>query len=610
MKQEDSSKTSNICYVSTNEDAEMEVNKLRHADPVLCLNLPKSPSSSLNIPDISLDSSSKSSSLLEKLLYPLAPSAFLTQCFRQKAVYVASNRKSRVSDLNARYMFDLDAKQIFEETSSDSVFLWIRPNQNEKVNDVSSSTNSSKCKNGLPPLQSIEIQDPDMAYLLHSSSNYASYCRAPPELEQPLVYNMLKDTGIGCGHYETLHDESVATHPSPFSTSSMGRGEVETFIGTKQHITDWHIDFQENFTIQLSGCKKWTLKQSTLKHPLRGITPHYKSSQDVVENQLKASRLSNSKFVFGKQEEMHNSFGNEVEIIMNAGDVLYFPAGMWHKVETIEYGVSINISLMGSNYASIVCGAIEHLLLKKDEWREVVCNKNTSGAKDDSSVVPESDIVAQKLDRLLSDLPEIIRDFQKNGGAECILPPILRRAPNYVLANEHNEETLNEEMVCNIDNNDNEEQDEIEVEGFDEGETDDNSDDKDDGDDDDPIITLKTFQCPDGFDYGRPSQHHKLTKNPLAMIMKDKDVSGFYADQENDDQTDNHYILNISYAGNEQHESNVRVVIFDDTGILDSLCKLERSKSNEVDFGDMLPPDIPLNALIYFGYFTWVDKSS
>ena len=26
--------------------------------------------------------------------------------------------------------------------------------------------------------------------------------------------------------------------------TTLGRGEVETFIGTKGHVTDWHTDFQ------------------------------------------------------------------------------------------------------------------------------------------------------------------------------------------------------------------------------------------------------------------------------------------------------------------------------------------------------------------------------
>lgn len=64
-----------------------------------------------------------------------------------------------------------------------------------------------------------------------------------------------------------------------------------------------------------------------MKHPIRGTTPHYQSTKDVIENQLKASRLSNPNFQFGKQDVESNAYGNETEVILGAGDVLYFPAG-------------------------------------------------------------------------------------------------------------------------------------------------------------------------------------------------------------------------------------------------------------------------------------------
>ena len=47
-----------------------------------------------------------------------------------------------------------------------------------------------------------------------------------------------------------------------------------------------HYDFQENFTFQLSGSKRWRLRQSDVKSPQRGVTPHY-LAPGPVENQLK-----------------------------------------------------------------------------------------------------------------------------------------------------------------------------------------------------------------------------------------------------------------------------------------------------------------------------------
>ncbi len=163
--------------VSTPENAMDLLNGMKHADPVLQLHL----TDQSDCPDITVTSNN----LLQTMMYPLSPQDFKSQCFRKKAVYISSNRVDRARDISMNYMFGLDPKQIFEETSSDSIFLWIPSNDKEQKS-----------------LQSIDIQDPNTAYILHKNSNYASYCRAPPELEQPLVSSMLRDVGIGLGQYD------------------------------------------------------------------------------------------------------------------------------------------------------------------------------------------------------------------------------------------------------------------------------------------------------------------------------------------------------------------------------------------------------------------------
>jgi hypothetical protein len=239
----------NSQQVSGSDHAQDVLNALKHADPVLRLQLEKEDS-----PDIT----PTSKNLLESILYPLSPIDFKSTCFRRKAVYIRSNRKDRARDIITNYMFELDSKQIFEETSSDSVFLWIP--SNDKGQGNCSNTNQKKC------LHSIEVQDPSTAHILHTNSNYASYCRAPPELEQLLISSMLKELGFGLGQYDPTgkfkqnhelqyHKFEFIPHNKYFpdfegeKLTTLGRGEVETFIGTKGHVTDWHTDFQVRMLI-------------------------------------------------------------------------------------------------------------------------------------------------------------------------------------------------------------------------------------------------------------------------------------------------------------------------------------------------------------------------
>jgi hypothetical protein len=58
-------------------------------------------------------------------------------------------------------------------------------------------------------------------------------------------------------------------------------GEIETFVSKSGNYTDWHTDFQENFTMQLKGSKIWKLLNSGLQAPLLGFTPHYKNSGNL-----------------------------------------------------------------------------------------------------------------------------------------------------------------------------------------------------------------------------------------------------------------------------------------------------------------------------------------
>lgn len=76
-------------------------------------------------------------------------------------------------------------------------------------------------------------------------------------------------------------------------TSMDQLGEIETFVSRAGNYTDWHTDFQENFTVQLRGRKTWKLQRSGLEAPLMGFTPHYKGA-GTIEMQQKVHMAYNS----------------------------------------------------------------------------------------------------------------------------------------------------------------------------------------------------------------------------------------------------------------------------------------------------------------------------
>jgi hypothetical protein len=584
-----------------------------------------------------------SKKLMEDLLYPLGPGEFLTKYFRRDAVHIEGSKSKLQGEIENRFqpiieegMHNLNTMELLQETSSDSVFIWLAvKDENDKdLNGVRKELSQRKDskKDHNPLVQSIEIQDANSAFALHQSGGHALYCRAPPLVEQTLVAGMLRDTGLGCGQYD----------PSGESLSRLARGEVEMFLTAKAGgTTDWHFDFQENFTLQLSGVKQWTVQQGTVPDPLRACTPHY-NAPDAVESQLKAAHLGAPDFVFDQPRTMEetngdtttskgfNAIGPAKEVTLRPGDVFYFPAGMWHKIDVLEPGVSINISLMATNYASVTCQALQHYLLKRDEWRQVVSHEvayNSSNALD-------------HLKRLLNELPDIIREFEEDGGgAEAILPPVALQPPSYMLDNEdvdgeddsdsRDGRKRSAKKKGGRDEENDEEDMEEEADHIDDDGDWEEVEDNEDGDcAEETIIDTWDFEYPSG-DYSSQfsAREKKLQAggfilNPLASLLRKHEIAGYYANRNpisnskgtgiKDDA--NVFVLNVNYAGLESHESSVRVLLRDHPAHqdLEKLYRFIQKERHSETFSstlathiqDRLVPECPavINCLIYYGY--------
>jgi len=452
---------------------------------------------------------------------------------------------------------------------------------------------------------------------------------------------------IGAGAASRNSNHGSSSSGSSSKKCTMGDSTADdNGVGTdgdkaKKHNTGWHTDFQENFTIQLSGIKRWTLRRGRVRHPLRGTTPHYARDASVVENQLKVARLSclggNSSTEataspegifngsYGFEYGENNAHGPEQTITLHPGDVLYFPSGMWHRVETIEPGVSLNVSLMGTTYATLVCDALQHLLVGKEEgWREVVTSR--PGVEDGAP---------GRLQGLLGGLSRLVDDFvRKEGGARSLLPPALCYPP---LGGEE-EGSLEGEGGGDIDEDcdSNEEENESssdEGSGPMNGQMEGDSDDEEDGDAPSSgiIIPIDDFEGPSGWTCSRPP-NATLVKNPLASLISMAEIAGHHhqpkslndtiSNGDNHKKITKHYALNVNFAGNEMMESHIRV-IFETANprLMDQMdwyleCEARghdplQSSNNENGAGGgndvaMLTPPL---CLFYYGYFSWNDTA-
>mmetsp|Transcript_31508 Transcript_31508/g.54613 ORF Transcript_31508/g.54613 Transcript_31508/m.54613 type:complete len:440 (-) Transcript_31508:618-1937(-) len=252
--------------------------------------------------------------LLGPMLAPMELDYFKASVYRKKPLVV----RSKVSSLKALisdFLFDLDTRELVENTASDEINVWMRDRTTGR-------------------LQSFKTESADVAMACHAAGA-ALYLRSSQEMQDNIIPRINRELGI---------------HSAGFYSDSATRGEIELFISPAGHTTDWHFDFQENFSFQVSGSKRWTFKQA-ITSPVRGYSPHFKGSGNL-EEQLKLHKLS------GWESE-----GEEFSLVMKAGNTMYHPAGILHKVECLEAGLSINISIKAVSNLDIICSSIRERLL-------------------------------------------------------------------------------------------------------------------------------------------------------------------------------------------------------------------------------------------------------
>lgn len=281
--------------------------------------------------------------VLEYLSQPLGKQVFLNKIYRKKA-FVSHGPIERFESLIQNGLLDLDIMNLLEDTPSENIQAWVK----------------TKCGK----IESVSVESPHAGKVLYDAG-YSLYCRAPLSLSELLIPQLAKDIGMGF---------------TSTTTSGDLNGEIELFCARKGHVTDWHFDFMENFTIQLQGSKIWKLKKNDLQHVQRGCTPHYKTQQ-VVEEQMKIHRMQDANFKYGP-------VGCETEfeeILLNEGDVFYFPSGMWHRVECTEDSISINLSMFTTSHADIVTSALRQIMWKFPKWRAGISYSTHQEARDTMS---------------------------------------------------------------------------------------------------------------------------------------------------------------------------------------------------------------------------------
>jgi len=290
--------------------------------------------------------------LLDLILPPsISKEAFFAEFWEQKALFVCNEDAGPQTRFSARvlseYLLGLDVEALVEASPSEEVHVWVASRMGG-------------------PSASFKTSDLNVAMGCYKTGAASLYFRAP----QPLIDTLISGMGF-----------SLGAQFGCWGADNSLRGEIETFVSRPGNVTDWHLDFQENFTFQLQGSKKWLLRRSHLRAPVRGFTPHFEISADVKDQQWCSARMDSSTKDWSFDKCLEED--EVVEVVLRPGDVLYHPSGLLHRVETVseEDSISINLSMDLLRFSDYLGDSVRALLMKETETRQHIAGNYDLQAK-------------------------------------------------------------------------------------------------------------------------------------------------------------------------------------------------------------------------------------
>jgi hypothetical protein len=145
---------------------------------------------------------------------------------------------------------------------------------------------------------------------------YADIFRAIPELDRDI---------------EPIHETLGVSKYAPRRLRRRLCLRPGFWLGPGGTVTPAHFDRQDNFNVQVTGRKRWTLfapGDSDNLYFLQEVPVPIYSPVDVEHPDMRR----------------HPRFraAQPYETVLRPGDVLYLPAGWWHHVRTLEMSITLN----------------------------------------------------------------------------------------------------------------------------------------------------------------------------------------------------------------------------------------------------------------------------
>ena len=264
---------------------------------------------------------------------------------------------ARFQPLAQEQLHNLSVPELLND--AEEIHVWFKPKCNEGLAAKANRNSLSWFGESASGNASFKTKDAALAASCHKSGG-SLYFGAPPAATELLVTALAQQLGL--------------SFAALFSDGSQ-RSTVETFASRAGNVTAWHYDFMENFTLQLAGTKTWWVKPSGVHVPHRSCTPQQATAGVVAQlSEQQAKQLAQHALPGFQPTPPDASFWDDaVEVKMAPGDVLYVPAGYWHRVACTSDSISVNISLMASCWADLIADALRQRLLCHTPARAPAC---------------------------------------------------------------------------------------------------------------------------------------------------------------------------------------------------------------------------------------------
>lgn len=252
------------------------------------------------------------------LLYPLPPAQFVSTYFMKRAVYIGREDRTKLDFMTLERFRALLNSEKRHPTAGFSLHAQFRSSSRDHL---------------------FAIEPHQVGHLLDAG---ATICASRLHFVDPKLYRLTRALKV--------------------QLSFSGKVAVSCYVSPDGAGFPMHYDTKAGVVVQLSGQKRWRYGSTpAIAFPRRAARI---ASGDVEHEQAQAVPLESWEHIRAPAEAAFE------EKLLQPGDVLCFPPGVWHEACAEGFSLALTISFQPLNFAAVLLTLLSGDLVSKDGWRQ------------------------------------------------------------------------------------------------------------------------------------------------------------------------------------------------------------------------------------------------